>query len=338
MAAAVSTTTSYPTAEQFIGYSAEELAKVDPVVLNLAVARGIPVLADLDISKYVQLADEWTDDLKKRLKKKIFDFQRNPERWRNDVNFFKLGVVCWYMDRVLGIAYREDQRDAQLAGVRGIYYRDPSDLFLHGVMETRRGTCGNMAALYVVLARRIGLPVSLAAAGSHLYARYDDGFGLHYNIETTDLGRGGFVSPTEIEIRSYYKLPQIAQTCGSDLVGMSFRQMLGVFFGLRGRHFSDSRTIPKDPLTARMEVDLLLARALFPESRNLYVIQNEISVQQSLEMFEDREKGHPTELIIWLYDVLKYVKSKNPQPHSEKKHVRTPPWRPQTITVSAKPR
>lgn len=328
--------TSFPTAEQLIGYSPAELAKVDPVVLNLSVAKGIPAFADLEISKYIELADEWADDLKKRLKKKIIDFQRIPERWRNDVNFFKLGVVCWYMDCVLGMAYREDQRDAQLAGVRGVHYTDPNDLFIHGIMDTRRGTCGNIAAFYVVLARRIGLPVSLAYAGSHLYARYDDGFGLHYNIETTDLGRGGYCSPADEEIRTHYKLPTISQTCGSDLVGLSFRQMLGVFLGLRGRHFSDSRTVPNDPLILRMEVDFLLARALFPESRILYLIQNEVSVQQSLNMFVDGEKGHPTELIYWLYDVLRYIKPKNPQPQTEKKHVRTPPWRPQTITVSAK--
>jgi hypothetical protein len=205
-------------------------------------------------------------------------------------------------------------------------------------MDTRRGTCGTMAVFYVILARRIGLPVSLAYAGSHLYARYDDGFGLHYNIETTDLGRGGYCSPTDEEIRAHYRLPEIAETCGSDLVGLSNRQMLGVYFGLRGRHFSDLRTIPNDPLTPRMEVDFLLARALYPESRVLYVTQNEISVQQSLNMFVAGEMGHPTELIPWLYDVLHYIKPKHPQLNSEKKHVRIQPWRPQTITVSAKPR
>jgi hypothetical protein len=65
---------SFPTAEQLIGFSPAELAKVDPVVLNLAVAKGIPSLGELVIGKYVQLADEWAKDLKHRLKRKIYDF------------------------------------------------------------------------------------------------------------------------------------------------------------------------------------------------------------------------------------------------------------------------
>jgi regulator of sirC expression with transglutaminase-like and TPR domain len=75
-------------------------------------------------------------------------------------------LVCWYIDVVLGVAYREDQREA-----KRILYTDPTDLFINGVMDTARGTCGNMALLHVVLGRRIGLPVSLACVGSHFICR-----------------------------------------------------------------------------------------------------------------------------------------------------------------------
>lgn len=325
-------TASYPTAEQLIGYSVSELAKVDPVVLNLAVARGIPALADLEIAKYIQLADDWAADLKKYLKQKIIRFQREPKLWKNDVNFFKLGVICNYIESVLGIAYREDQRNAQLAGVASVFYTDPSDLFLNGVMDTRRGTCGNLAALNMVLGRRIGLPVTLTCAGSHFFVRYDDGFGLHYNIEATESGRGGFASPTDEEIRQHYKLPQLAIECGSELSSLNARELLGTYFGLRARHFNNTQRMEAS------EVDYLLARALFPKNRYLYVNQNMASVQLSMKMFEMHEKGHPAELSRWLQDVVYFDLKQKPQSKLEKKRVLTPAWRPHTITVSPRSR
>ena len=55
---------SWPTAERMLGMSNEELGQVDPVVMDLAVAKGIRSLADLDIGHYVRLADQWADDLR----------------------------------------------------------------------------------------------------------------------------------------------------------------------------------------------------------------------------------------------------------------------------------
>jgi len=38
--------------------------------------------------------------------------------------------MCEYVDRELGIGYREDQKD-----LKAVAYTDPSDLFLNGVMD-----------------------------------------------------------------------------------------------------------------------------------------------------------------------------------------------------------
>ncbi len=115
-------------------------------------------------------------------------FRKTPQDWKNDVNFFRFGVLCCYLEHEAGIAYKEDQRN-----VTAVWYTDPSDLFLNGVMDTRRGTCANMAALHVAIGRRLGWPVSLACARSHFICRYDDGKVTH-NIETTQAGYGGFKS------------------------------------------------------------------------------------------------------------------------------------------------
>ncbi len=126
--------------------------------MNLLVARSIPGLADLDIPRYQTQVDRWVEDIRQRLLAAEEVFWRTPWDGKNDVNFFRLGVLRGYLEHEAGIAYIEDQRYAT-----AVSYTDPSDLFLNGVMDTRRGTCGNMAALHVAL----GWPVSLACVRSH---------------------------------------------------------------------------------------------------------------------------------------------------------------------------
>jgi hypothetical protein len=67
------------------------------------------------------------------------------------VHGWRTGVLCWFVDEVLGVRYREDQ-----IGLTAVFYDDPGDLFLHGLIDTRRGTCATMPALHVALAWRLG--------------------------------------------------------------------------------------------------------------------------------------------------------------------------------------
>jgi hypothetical protein len=119
--------------------------------MNLTVAKGIPSLANLDIGRYVRLADQWAAGVREILPTCESNFYRNPGRWQNDLDFSRLAALSWYFDNVLHTAYREDQKDIEF-----VLYTDPADLFLNGIMDTRAGTCGNMALLWVVLRRRLG--------------------------------------------------------------------------------------------------------------------------------------------------------------------------------------
>jgi hypothetical protein len=117
--------TTWPSVEQLLSLPNEDIGRVDPVVINLVVAKGIPALAELDIGRYVLMADEWAQDIRARMPAMEVQFRDAPHRWLNDIDFFRLGLVCWYVDTVLGIAYREDQRN-----VTSILYTNPADLFL----------------------------------------------------------------------------------------------------------------------------------------------------------------------------------------------------------------
>ena len=228
---------SWPDAERFPGLTNDELRRIDPVVLNLSVAKGIPSLSKLDIARYVRLADQWAAEIRGYLPANEANFYKNPERWNNDLDFARLALMGWYVGQVLKIGYREDQ-----IGLKQVLYTDPSDLFLNGIMDTRQGTCANMALLWVVLAQRLGWPVSLATVRAHFIARFDDGKKI-INIEAaSDYGAGTWSSPPD---RYYLKewgessIPQRAVDCGSDLRALTPREMLGVFFGARARHLEN---------------------------------------------------------------------------------------------------
>lgn len=273
---------------ELVGRSNDYLRHVDPLEMNLLVAQALPAFADLEIQPFQRCADEWAADLRQRLPEFEAKFHKTPENWKNDIRFFRLGVLCWYVVEVLGVRYREDQRDAKT-----VLYTDPSDLFLNGVIDKRQGTCGNMAALHTALAWRLGWPLHLACAGPHIFCRYDDGEAIH-NIECTNNGRGGFQSHPDEYYKEYYDIPDVAIASGSDLRALSPREMLGLFFGLRGRHWEDVGRL------AEAEVDYLWARVLFPRNRRLYMAQVGVSIQLSAWRFVRGEDGHVSGLANWL--------------------------------------
>lgn len=189
-----------------------------------------------------------------------------------------------FLAYVIGIKYIEEQKLAT-----AIYYTDPGQLFLHGLIDTKQGTCGNMAALHVAICRRMGWPVSLACARSHFISRFDDGEVIH-NIEATSTHPGAFASDPDEDYIKKFKLPKVAITCGSDLRKLTAREMIGVFISLRARHYLDSDR----PLLA--DLDYALSRVLFPNHRLTYVAGMFPMIDRGFEMFNDSEVGHPHSL------------------------------------------
>ena len=95
-----------------------------------------------------------------------------------------------------------------------------------------------------------------------------------------------------------YRLPEKAILCGSDLRAVTPMEMLGIFFGLRARHYVDTNR------SELGEPDYLQARALFPRSRHLHYYHMMQSVQNGASLFEPNERGHPVDLASWLSDLV----------------------------------
>jgi hypothetical protein len=240
--------------QELVRLPGDQLARIDPLVLNLEVARGIPALAHLQVAAYQARVDRWAEDFRSRLPPWEREFRKTPWDWDDDVHLFRLGQLCFYTDQVLGIRYSEDQRDN--AKVR---YTDPGDLFLNGVMDTRRGTCGNMAALHLAIGWRLGWPVSLALAWWHCLLRFDNGE-VVWNVESTNTAGGFRANPDAFYMERFGVTAEHVRS-GSDLTSLNGRQLLGLFVGLRGRHWWDVMNV------VRAAEDYRLAACLHPLSR-----------------------------------------------------------------------
>lgn len=286
------------TVAELVALSDAELERVDIVEMNIAVAREIPGLKKLDYDKYRQAVDAWTDQFRAWLPTVESAFHQNPGGYHNDINFFRLGMLAQFLDQTAGVRYVEEQKQAQINARKSgrkaeIAYTNPGDLFLHGLIDTRRGTCGTMPTLHVAIGRRLGWPVSLACANSHYVCRYDDGQRV-YNIESTDAGRGGFSADSDQDYLENEGVSGKAVAVGSDLRKLTAREMLGVFVKARGRHFADTGKVN---LATR---DYALAYTLFPNSRKIYVglVGNLLPVGEKL--FARNEHGHPRSLAAYL--------------------------------------
>lgn len=108
---------------------------------------------------------------------------------------------------------------------------DPEDLFLHNVLDTRRGYCLSLSVLYLAIAERIGLELHGVVVPGHFFVRYDDGK-KRFNIETTSMGR---TAPDSHYIEKF-KAPK--RTDSLYMANLTKRQTLGCFFNNLGNSYS----------------------------------------------------------------------------------------------------
>ena len=269
---------------QLLAISDAELEKADLVLLNLAVAVDIPSHGDLDIPRYARVVDDWAGRFSAALPGMEAAFRETPERWLNDIRFFRIGQLMGFLGHEIGISYIDEQKKAE-----EVWYTNPGDLFLNGLIDTKRGTCANMPVLHAAIARRLGWPVSIASLQGHFISRFDDGQ-VVYNIEATSAAPGAWASGSDADYMKKLNHRQKAIDCGSDLRKLSAREMIGVFLHHRGRHYCDvKRYLEADQTYA-------LARALFPCYRRAFIGALVPMLTRGAQLFDPDEAGHPNSL------------------------------------------
>jgi len=111
---------------------------------------------------------------------------------------------------------------------------DPNDLFLHSVLDRKRGYCLSLSILYLSIGERLGLPLYGVVVPGHFFVRYDDGR-VRFNIETTS--KGGYADDKHYIEK--FKVPD-EETQSIYMINLSKIQTLGCFFNNLGNSYSDS--------------------------------------------------------------------------------------------------
>ena len=110
---------------------------------------------------------------------------------------------------------------------------DPNSLFLHTVMDEKRGYCLSLSVLYLSIAERLGLPLYGVVVPGHFFVRYDDGR-VRFNIETTSSGG----TATDEHYTNKFKVPPAGYN-SIYMKNLNKIQTLGCFFNNLGNSYGD---------------------------------------------------------------------------------------------------
>jgi tetratricopeptide (TPR) repeat protein len=149
---------------------------------------------------------------------------------------------------------------------------DPNDLFLHTVLDKKRGYCLSLSILYLSLAERLGLPLYGVVVPGHFFVRYDDGK-VRFNIETTSEGGS---APDEHYI-DRFKVPK-GNNDSIYLKNLNKIQTLGCFFNNLGNSYDDVGNTESALLALERAVEI---NPTLSEARtnlgNIYLIKGRVA-------------------------------------------------------------
>lgn len=165
--------------------SPEKLEQVDIALMNLLCAEGLLGAENLEIEECLAVLDQWAEVVKQSEQKYSGQFFQNRQKYDNSYAKFQavnLGLTlkedlkCGYNQSLVKSGAMEDIRSTR-------FFRNSSDLFLHGFIEKRTGSCSSLPVLMVAIGRRCGYPLYLVTCKGHLFCRWDNGK-ERFNIET----------------------------------------------------------------------------------------------------------------------------------------------------------
>ncbi|MHC4558781.1 MAG: tetratricopeptide repeat protein [Planctomycetota bacterium] len=186
------------------------------------------------------------------------------------VNFRAIPVINEYLFNELGFKSIAEAKD-------------PNSLFLHTVMDQKRGYCLSLSVLYLSIAERLGLPLYGVVVPGHFFVRYDDGR-VRFNIETTS--KGGNASDEHYIMK--FKVPPGGNN-SIYMKNLNKIQTLGCFFNNLGNSYSDIGDIDSAQRAFEQAVDI---NPSLSESRanlgNIYLKKGQImrAINEYLEALE----------------------------------------------------
>ena len=161
--------------DDLLAMSPERLAEVDIAEMNLLCATGLAGAEDLNVDNALARLDEYAQRVRYWTDQSMWDFRRNPGTFENSEAKFRVLLLISVLQTDFGVHYND-------RGLRNCDFSNSKDPFLHGMIDDANGgTCASMPVMYVAVGRRLGYPMSLVLAKTHIFARCGvREFGGHY--------------------------------------------------------------------------------------------------------------------------------------------------------------
>jgi len=173
---------------------------------------------------------------------------------------------------------------------------EPNDLFLHTVLDEKKGYCLSLSILYLSLGERLGLPLHGVVVPGHFFVRYDDNR-VRLNIETT--GKGG-TNTDEYYIKDF-KVPKGEledDNEGIYMKNLDKIQTLGCFFNNLGIAYDKvgNKDMAQLALKRAVEINPGLSEARI-NLADIYLIKGQVKdaiyeYQAALDINPNHAMGH----------------------------------------------
>lgn len=220
--------------QQLLVLSARELEHIDIAVMNIRCAEGLPGAERLSDQKVLDTLDRWADIAKRETSRHLYRLRdpRYAAHYRRSESYFRAEFLAQVLQEDCGVRYKGDRGGDPI-------FRDSRELFIHGLVDGRGGTCVSLPALYVAVGRRLGYPLKLVMGAQHLFCRWDGGVGHRFNIEVAG---DGFSSFPDEHYQSWPRQLSAAELAeGTYLASLSPPEELAVFLAPRGDCLFDKK-------------------------------------------------------------------------------------------------
>lgn len=204
--------------DRILALSDSELERVPIARINLLVAKE--VFCDLDVDTYTAKLRQLAQELKE-YNQKYVDNPNDPDQLIRALNTY--------------LYFHKNFRYTKLGDANDVVSlnREPTNLFLNGILDRMMGTCVSMPVIYIALGEEMGYPIKGVNAEDHFFCRWE-GNGYVSNIEATNGG--------EEFTDEFYKKDlgvtdeQLAS--GAYMKTLSKRELIGNFFFARASFYS----------------------------------------------------------------------------------------------------
>lgn len=222
--------------KELLALSPAELEGCDIALMNLLCATGLKGAEGLDVQKCLKTLDGWTEQIKWETQRHEYRYNEHKADFQNSYGRYRMMMLGTVLAQDLRIRYNPTLAKELLDGKTPTlgWASDAKNFFIHGLLgEKHEGTCATMPLLYVAIGKRLGYPVTMAGAKIHLYVRYGEPNGGHFNVEATMTD--GFLTPPDEDYKTgiFASTPEEIRDYGW-LRPMSNAELLSQFLNNRG--------------------------------------------------------------------------------------------------------